>query len=168
MTKDFREIKYMRCSDYIVLNLDLMYEGDSKTIANLDYDLENIVNTEAPLTYNTLKERLRECFQIKKISGKALDIILEHLNRFGFKETDNLFDKTIWADTNTTDINYVRVGYQRQIYDVPREEISNVCLKYIAQGYEGDELYHKVLMYFGYEVLTEKARQYLNFIFEKL
>ena len=95
MRKDFKETKYLKCEDYIPLSLDLMYDGDSKTLSNLDYDLENIINTEAPLTYNTLKERLRECFGIKKISGKALDIILDHLKRLEYEESDNLFDKTI-------------------------------------------------------------------------
>lgn len=168
MTKDFKEINYLRCTDYVKLNLDAMYEGNQKTLKDLDYDLENIINTEAPITYNILKERLRECFGIKKISGKALDIILDHLNKLGYQETDNLFDKTIWADAGVVDINYVRVGYQRQIYDIPREEISNVCLKLKAEGYKKDDLYHAVLKYFGYEVLTEKAREYLNFVFKNL
>ena len=167
MTKDFKEIKYIKCEDCINLNLDMMYAGDSNTLNNLDYDLESIINTEAPITYNILKERLRECFNIKKISGKALDVILEHLKKFGYAETDNLFDKTIWAD-GIKDINFIRVGYQRQIYDIPREEISNVMLKYIDEGYIGDDLYHMILKYFSYEVLTEKAREYLNFVFKKL
>ena len=107
MTKDFKEIKYIKCEDYIGLNLDMMYARDAKTLKNLDYDLESIINTEAPITYNILKERLRECFGIKKISGKALDVILDHLGRFGFVETDNLFDKTIWAD-GVKEINFIR------------------------------------------------------------
>lgn len=168
MTKNFKEVKYLKCEDYIPLNLDMMYEGNATVLKNLDYDLENIINTEAPVTYNILKERLRECFGIKKISGKALEIILNHLSKLGYEETDNLFDKTIWPDRGVYELDYVRMGYQRQIYDVPREEISNVCLLYISQGYKGDELYHMILRYFGYEVLTEKAREYLDFVTKRL
>ena len=50
--------KYIKCDDYKPLNLDLMYEGNKMVLDNLDYDLEAIINTEGPLTYNTLKERL--------------------------------------------------------------------------------------------------------------
>lgn len=162
------EKKYIKCSDYKPLNLDLMYEGNSEVLKNLDFDLENIVNTEGPLTYNTLKERLREAFGIGKISQKALDIIIPHLKSFGFMETTNLFDNVIWPDRGIFDINYIRVGYVRQIYDIPKEEISNVVKEYIKEGYTKEELYHKVLYYFGYQVLTAKALEYLDFVCKNL
>lgn len=168
MKADFKEVRYLKCEDFIPLDLDMMYAGSIEVLKKLDNDLENIINTEAPITYNILKERLRECFNIKKISGKALDIIIEHLKKFGYEETDNLFDRTIWPDRGVFSVDYVRVGYTRQIYDIPREEISNVCLKYIKEGYTADELYHKVLSYFSYEVLTEKARAYLDFVCNNL
>ncbi len=162
------EKKYIKCNDYKPLNLDLMYAGNKDVLDNLDFDLENIVNTEGPLTYNTLKERLREAFGIGKISQKALDIIIPHLKQFNFKETNNLYDNVIWPDRGIFDINYIRVGYVRQIYDIPKEEISNVAKDYINEGLKGEELYHKILYYFGYQVLTAKAQEYLHFVCKNL
>lgn len=163
-----KEKEYVKASELRSLSLDEMYKGSSIVLENLSYDLNNIINTEGPITYNTLKERLRECFQVAKISGKALDIIIPQLKKFNFEETDNLFDKTIWPDQGVYNIDYVRVGYQRQIYDIPREEISNVFKEYINLGLAEEELYHKVLNYFGYQVLTKKAFEYLNFVYKKL
>lgn len=160
--------KYYKCDDYKPLNLDMMYEGNATVLNNLDYDLEAIINTEAPLTYNTLKERLREAFGIAKISGKALEIIQTHLNRFGYEETDNLFDKVIWADRGVYQMDYVRIGYQRQIYDIPKEELKNVLIEYLNEGYRDEELYHKVLNFFGYQVLTAKALEYFDFVMKNI
>ncbi len=160
--------KYIKCDDYKPLNLDLMYEGNKIVLDNLDYDLEAIINTEGPLTYNTLKERLREAFGVAKISGKALDVIIPHLKKFGYMETDNLFDKVIWPDRGIYKIDYVRMGYERQIYDIPREEIQNVLIEYYNEGYRAEDLYHKVLNFFGYSVLTKKALEYLEFVLKKM
>jgi hypothetical protein len=80
-----KTINYERCNNLIHITLDNMYSGDPNTIRALDENLTNIINTEAPLTLNTLKARLREAFDVKKISGKALDIIMDRVNKLGFK-----------------------------------------------------------------------------------
>ena len=83
-------------------------------------------------------------------------------------ETDNLFDKVIWPDRGIYKIDYVRMGYERQIYDIPREEIQNVLIEYYNEGYRAEDLYHKVLNFFGYSVLTKKALEYLEFVLKKM
>ncbi len=159
--------EYIKFTNYKKLNLDLMYEANSETIKALDYDLEQIVLTESPLTYNTLKERLREIFEVGKISSKALEIILEHLNKFNFYETKNFYDNVLWKDSNYS-ISYLRIGYERQIYDIPKEEMGLIFNEFKNENLDTIELYHKVLNYLGYSVLTKKAKDYLDFVYEYL
>jgi len=138
-----------------------MYEGNSEVLANLEDNILNIINVEAPITLNTLKQRLREAFNVKKISQKALDIILDIINKNNIVVTNNLYDDVYWPSSGEFDVKELRINYVRQIYDIPYQELKllvydlNLC---------GEELYRSILAYFGYEVLTEKARTYLEFI----
>ena len=74
----------------IKMDLNSMYDGNQATMQALDNNLLSIVNTEAPITMNLVKARLREAFGIGKISQKALDVIEDHIKKLGFKQTDNL------------------------------------------------------------------------------
>ena len=106
-------------SELTSMTLDGMYEGDFITLKNLDKNLISIIETEAPITLNTLKQRLRTAFNVKKISQKALDIIEEHINKLGFYITDNLYDKVYWPRKGQFKIDYLRVDGDRLIYDIP-------------------------------------------------
>ncbi len=163
-----KEKEYIRSKDLKKINLDDLYSGSTVAHEDLVYDIKMIINTEAPITYNIFKERLRECFGVAKISGKALEIIMPIIRENDFKETDNLYDKTLWPRDGVFDIDYVRCGIQRQIYDVPFEEIKNVVINFKGQSSSEDELFHAVLDYFGYEVLTKKANEYLAWIYKHI
>ena len=145
----------------IKMDLNSMYDGNVKTLNNLDENLINIVNTEAPITMNLVKARLREAFNIGKISQKALDIIEEHIKKLGFKKTDNFYDEVLWPASGIFNIDYLREGYERQIYDVPYQEMKNLADNL---NLKGEELYREILKHFGFEVLTKKASDYLKFI----
>ena len=143
------------------MDLNSMYDGSSATLEALDYNLLSIVNTEAPITMNLVKARLREAFNIGKISQKALDIIEEHIKRLGFKITDNFYDKVLWPQTGVFNVEYLRDGYERQIYDVSYQEMKILT---DTLNLRGEELYREILKYFGFEVLTKKALDFLKFI----
>ena len=143
------------------MDLNSMYDGNQATMQALDNNLLSIVNTEAPITMNLVKARLREAFGIGKISQKALDVIEEHIKKLGFKQTDNFYDKVLWPKEGVFEIDYLRSGYERQIYDVPYQEMNNLVKKL---NLSGEDLYRKILAYFGFEVLTKKAEDYLKFI----
>jgi len=104
-----KTINYVRCNNLIHITLDNMYSGDPNTIRALDENLTNIINTEAPLTLNTLKARLREAFDVKKISGKALDIIMDRVNKLGFKYEEDLYDIVLWPKNGEFKIDYLRI-----------------------------------------------------------
>lgn len=156
-----KTINYVRCNNLIHITLDNMYSGDPNTIRALDENLTNIINTEAPLTLNTLKARLREAFDVKKISGKALDIIMDRVNKLGFKYEEDLYDIVLWPKNGEFKIDYLRINSDRLIYDIPYQEFVNLAKEY---NLKGEELYRALLAYFSLEVLTAKALEYLKYI----
>lgn len=158
-----KTINYNKFSDFKPISLDSMY--NKTCIENLDYNLEQIINIEAPITLNILKERLRNALNVKKISQKALDIINDRINNLGFVKTNNFYDIALWPKTGVFNIDYVRIS-NRQIYDIAKEELSVLGKKIKNDGYNGEEFMRKVLEFFGYEVLTKKAYDYLKFILE--
>lgn len=152
---------YIKFENYRMISLNGMYEMDVNVLDNLLYNIKNIVETEAPITLNILKQRLRDALNVKKISQKALDIIEEKINQLGIIKTQSLYDMVLWPSSGIFEVKYLRVNYQRQIYDVPKEELKLLVNELRLTG---EALYREILKYFGYEVLTEKARKYLEYI----
>ncbi len=157
--------KYVLTTNLIKLSLDDLYEGNITTYNNLKENIKRVIDTEAPVTLNTLKARLREAFGVAKISQKALDIIEEILNSLNIKRTDNLYDVTLWPSSGIFDLDYFRTSSQRLIYDIPYQEMLILFREYDLSG---EELYRAILAYFGLQVLTKKAEEYLSFIEKKL
>ena len=159
------EIKYIRCNNLIKISLDDLYDGVNNSYNKLKENIKNIILTEAPLTINTLKARLREAFNVAKISQKALDIINEILDSLNIIRTNNLYDDVIWPSSGIFDIDGFRINSDRQIYDIPYQEMILLFLDY---NLSGEELYRAILSYFGLQVLTKKAFDYLAFVESKL
>ncbi|MCR4898162.1 MAG: hypothetical protein K5892_02940, partial [Acholeplasmatales bacterium] len=67
------------------MDLKSLYDGSSLMYELLDKNLINIINTEAPITFNMVKKRLRDAFEIGKISENLLNIINDRINKLGFK-----------------------------------------------------------------------------------
>ena len=153
--------KYVKFNNFKPITLEGIYKGDLVTLNNLDFNIESIVNLEAPITLNTLKARLREAFNVKKISQKALDIIYDRIVRLGIVCTDNFYDMVYWPKEGIFKVSELRINSNRQIYDIPHQELK-LLVNYL--NLNGEELYREILKYFGYEVLTEKARCYLEYI----
>ena len=156
-----KTVNYIRCNELTHITLDNMYSGDPNTMKILDKNITNIINTEAPLTLNTLKARMRESFDVKKISGKALDIIMDRVNKLGFKYEEDLYDIVIWPTSGEFRIDYLRINSDRLIYDIPYQELVNLAREFHLNG---EELYRAILGYFNLEVLTAKALEYLKYI----
>ena len=100
----------------------------------------------------------------------ALDCLLHNLpaknlyHSLGFREivsTDNLYDIVYWPKSGEFKVEELRINFNRQIYDVPHQEMK-LLVKDLSLS--GEELYRAILNYFGYEILTEKARTYLEYI----
>lgn len=158
ITKD-----YAKAKNLIHITLDQVYNDLPSVTKIIDQNLLNIINTEAPLTLNTLKARFREIFDVAKISGKALDIIMDRVNALGIIYEEELYDFVIWPQSGKFSVNYLRINSDRLIYDIPPVELKNLQL---SINKTGEELYREMLKYFNLEVLTEKARNYLAYVEE--
>ncbi len=156
ITKD-----YKRASNLIHITLDQIYNDLGSVASLIDKNLINIVDAEAPLTLNTLKSRFREIFDVAKISSKALDIIMDRVNALGIIYEEELYDFVIWPSSGKFDVNYLRINSDRLIYDIPPVELKNLRDSF---NLNGEELYREMLKYFNLEVLTEKARNYLEYV----
>ena len=153
------EIKYIRCNNLIKISLDDLYDGVNNSYNKLKENIKNIILTEAPLTINTLKARLREAFNVAKISQKALDIITDIIKDNKLVITDNLYDKVLWPASGEFKVDYLRDG-DRQIYDIPHQEMKNLIYDLDISG---EELYRAILAHFGGQVLSKKAETYLSY-----
>ena len=156
-----KTINYERAVNLKHITLDDLYNNFSAISNTLSNDIKIIVETEAPLTLNTLKARMREIFDVAKISGKALEFILDELNKGKYVMEDEIYDTIIWPSSGKFNIDYLRINSDRLIYDIPSAEIKNLVKEY---DLEGEELYRAILKYFNLEVLTQKARDFLTYI----
>ena len=141
------------------MDLNSLYEGSQRTEELLEENILEVVRVEAPVTMNTLKARLREAFNIGKISQKALDIINDIIKDNELVITDNLYDKVLWPRSGEFKVDYLRDG-DRQIYDIPHQEMKNLV---IDLNKNGEELYRAILAHFGGQVLSKKAELYLRY-----
>ena len=155
---------YIKFQNYKPVTLDGIYSGEKSSLDNLKYNIKTIIEIEAPITLNTLKARLREAFKVKKISQKALDIIMVMIKELEVETSDNLYDIVLWPEGGFYEVTYLRINSNLQIYDICHQELK-LLVKHL--NLQGEELYRAILNYFGYEVLTEKARNYLQYVESK-
>ena len=163
-----KKVDYVKCSDLKFINLNGLYNQDYVALKNLDQTILNVIEVESPVSLNTLKARLREAMNIKKISQKALDIINERLDYYGIVRTSNLYEEMLWPSSGVFMIDYVRVNGDLQIYDIAYQEMIVLAKYFISLGLKNEELHRAILAFYNYEVLTEKASEFLKFIEEKV
>lgn len=159
-----KTVNYEKAVSLKHITLDDLYNNYSSISLALENNIKNIIDTEAPLTLNTLKARMREVFDVAKISGKALEYILDVLNDKKYVMEDEIYDTIIWPTSGKFNVDYLRINSNRLIYDIPSAEFKNLVAEY---DLEGEELYRAILSYFNLEVLTKKARDYLEYIEKK-
>jgi len=162
------KVEYIRCNDLKYINLNGLYNQDYDSLKNLDYTILKVIEVECPISLNILKARLREAMNIKKISQKALDIINERLDYYGVIRTTNLYEEILWPSTGVFKIDYIRINSGLQIYDVAHQELCVLAKEFMNEGLKGEELYRAILNFYNYEVLTEKALIFLQYIEEKV
>jgi hypothetical protein len=153
---------YLFSQELRKIKLESLYEGKFDSFNDLAYDIDSIINTEAPITLNLLKERLRYVFSVAKISQKALNIINDIIERGGYKKTYELNDVVFWPSEGVFKVEFVRINSLRQVYDVPKEELSLVLQNFMSPDLS--KTYHDTLNFFGFEVLTKKALEHFEFV----
>ena len=162
-----KKVEYVRCNDLRYINLNGLYNQDYASLKNLDHSILKVIEMESPVSLNTLKARLREAMNIKKISQKALDIINERLDYYKIMRTSNLYEEILWPSEGVFEIDYIRVNSGFAIYDVAHQEMKVLVKDLMSKGYKGESLYREILSFYGFEVLSEKALEFLKYIEEK-
>ncbi len=145
-----------------MINYDNEYGFDH----NLPELLQLIIQIEGPVSYETIKDRIREFSSLQNISQKAksrLDSALLHFRDF----TDDQTQKFYWPSSNRK-VGTFRVG-NRDLYDIPREEIA-CCMKQIIdiqQSLEKEDLFKLTLSAFEYGsgVLNNKNLERLEYVY---
>jgi hypothetical protein len=156
-----KTINYNQAVNLKHLTLDDLYNNFSSIEGYLSENIKNVIETEAPVTLNTLKARMREVFDVAKISGKALEFIMNEIAKSGYVLKDEIYDTVIWPSSGVFKVDYLRINSNRLIYDIPPVELKNLVNEL---NLSGEELYRAILKYFGLEVLTKKAREYLEYV----
>jgi len=156
-----KKINYNQAVNLKHLTLDDLYNNFSSIEGYLSENIKNVIETEAPVTLNTLKARMREVFDVAKISGKALEFIMNEIRKSGYVLKDEIYDTVIWPSSGVFKVDYLRINSNRLIYDIPPVELKNLVNEL---NLSGEELYRAILKYFGLEVLTKKAREYLEYV----
>ena len=57
-----KTVNYKKVNNYLPVTLEGIYKNNAETLHNLEINIKNIIEVEAPITLNTLKARLREAF----------------------------------------------------------------------------------------------------------
>ena len=156
-----KTINYNQAVNLKHLTLDDLYNNFSSIEGYLSENIKNVIETEAPVTLNTLKARMREVFDVAKISGKALEFIMNEIEKSGYVLKNEIYDTVIWPSSGVFKVDYLRINSNRLIYDIPPVELKNLVNEL---NLSGEELYRAILKYFGLEVLTKKAREYLEYV----
>ena len=59
---------YNKFNNYRPISLNGLYECNKDVLNNLEYNIKNIIDIEAPITLNILKQRLRGALNVKKFT----------------------------------------------------------------------------------------------------
>ena len=89
------------------------------------------------------------------------------MDYYGIKRTSNLYEEILWPSSGVFEIDYIRINSGLQIYDIAYQELIVLTKDLMRNGLKGEELHRAVLTFYNYEVLTEKASEFLKFIEEK-
>lgn len=157
--------EYIICKELKNISLKSLYEGNIDSRNNLKYNIECLVNTESPISFSLFNKRIRDSLNVKKVSKNLLDIFKEILKELNYVIEDNDFDPIIWPNTGTYTLDYFRINSNRTLYQIEKSELK-VLIDSIKDYKDKNDLYHKILNELGYEVLTSKASQYLDYVME--
>ena len=86
---------------------------------------------------------------------------LPYYEKSGYVLKNEIYDTVIWPSSGVFKVDYLRINSNRLIYDIPPVELKNLVNEL---NLSGEELYRAILKYFGLEVLTKKAREYLEYV----
>lgn len=157
---------YLTCDELKMPSLEALYKGSAEALKTLEYNINCLVQTEAPIALSLFNKKIRETLGVKKISQNAFKIIVEMIEKLGFVIENNDFDPIIWPEVGPYEMKYFRENSKRTIYQIEKSELKLLINDLKEKSTDKNELYHNVLKYLGFEVLTKKASEYLDYVVE--
>ncbi len=146
-----------------------VYDGDREAIDGLRLALKRIVDEESPVSLATIKARMREVLGLQKMSQKASDTIEAQLCAIGAVRTPDQGQDFYWRRDMSRDMTTFRGDDgARRLDDIAKEELA-AAMRQILQiqiSLSDDDLYKETLRAFGFETLTQTARDRLAYVRE--
>ena len=159
--------------DYVVwrpsapLNPDLFYEPQSRALVR--QQLEEIIQTEGPIYGSLLKKRITKAWGFARAGGSIAAVLRDCLPD-DLTTTENADEPVYWpGNISPDDYRDYRVGTDREskraIDEIPPEELANAMYEVLVDfaSCEHDVLFRETIRLFGFNTLTAKARQYLEY-----
>lgn len=143
---------------------NIAYPKLTNMIRDLQGALSRILAEESPISESLLKKRIREIYSLKRIDGKVMWRIQEELKRL--TAYGELFDnETYWwaSSLDPSAYSYYRVGGEREIGDISRQEImvAKEDIEAVQGDISQDDLIHAILDIFGFSVMSERAKTHI-------
>ncbi len=151
---------------------DMFYAPESRPL--IKQQIEEIIQTEGPIYESMLKKRITKAWGFTRAGGSITDILRKCL-------PDDLImtefaDKRVFWPRNVFPAKYrdYRVGTDRDskraIDEIPPEELANAMYEILVDFTSCDRevLFRETIRLFGFNKLTEKAQQFLEYAIDVL
>lgn len=145
------------------------YDNDKGFNYKLRALIVEVVNKEAPISFETLKDRVKENSNIKSMSDKAKERLVQTLESLNLPTTKDQYQNVYWNRKVVKQVESFRINSNRDIYDIPKEEIICAMKQIISiQGsLKPEDLYKETLkaLCYGQSVLNKRNIERLDYIY---
>ena len=150
----------------------ISYDNDYGYDSRLRSVLSSIIDAESPVSFETIKTKVRENSNIQNMSSKAKARLEMALRSFDSYSTNDQTQRFYWSSSmfNSQDLKKFRVGSKRDLYDISKEEI--LCAMKQILDVQGeienlDDLFRLTLAAFDYgsAVLNTKNQERLQYVY---
>jgi hypothetical protein len=162
---------HYNCADYKVTKTNTMvwYDNESGYDSRIRMLLKEIIATEGPVAFETIKARVREHSNIQSMSSKAKARLYSALETYKPTATQEKDQYVYWNVSQSKDMVQFRVNSDRDLDDIPKEEI--LCAMKQVLDVQGqlsqEDLFRCTLEAFGYgqAVLSKKNQDRLLWVY---
>ena len=125
----------------------IRYDNDLGFDYNVIGLINKIIEIEGPVSFETMKLRVKEHSNIQVMSEKAKNRLINLLNSFDSQKSYDQTQEFFWPKESNKTLDYFRTNSNRDIYDIPKEEILAAMIQIInVQGSLSlDDLYKETL-----------------------
>ena len=138
---------------------------------NIGLVLNDVINTEAPISFDLIKDRIKEYSDIKVFNQKAAQRLRMMLKILEYQKTlDQDGNEFYWQKVKEKTMDHYRAAFKRELKDISKEEI--ICAMNNVIEVQGnisqDDLFKFTLIAFGYDnkVLSKTNKERLLYVYD--